>query len=34
MGFRAGGLEAVAVSDVEEARLEDLVGRIKAAQAK
>ncbi len=34
MGFRAGGLEAVAVSDVEEARLEDLVGRIKAAQTK
>ncbi len=33
MGFRAGGLEAVAVSDVEEARLADLVGRIKAAQA-
>ena len=32
-GFRAGGLEAVAVSDVEEARLEELVGRIKAAQA-
>ena len=32
IGFRAGGLEAVAVSDVEEARLADLVGRIKAAQ--
>ena len=34
MGFRAGGLEAVAVSDVEEARLADLVARIKTAQAK
>lgn len=33
-GFRGSGLEVVAVSDVEEARLADLVGRIQAAQAK
>jgi anti-sigma factor RsiW len=32
-GFRAGDLVVMAVSDVDEARLRDLVGRIEAAQA-